>query len=110
MSEDLLVSEISVGEKKNFPSSSGHMFEGYFSAKYAGTYKKHELIDTRARRLFESVALACSKDAYPFQPPLNTRSGPVVEVDGHRMLLLSSYDYLGLIGDPRVDGAAIDAV
>ncbi len=26
------------------------------------------------------------------------------------MLMLSSYDYLGLIGDPRVDEAAIEAV
>lgn len=110
MSDDLLVSEIGVGEKKKFPSSSGQMFDGYFSAKHAETYKKHELIDARARRLFETAALACSKDAYPFQAPLNTRSGPVVEVDGHRMLLLSSYDYLGLIGDPRVDEAAINAV
>lgn len=110
MSNDVLIREIGVGEKKNFPSSSGEMFEGYFSTKHAETYKKHELIDARARRLFETTALACSKDAYPFQAPLNTRSGPVVEVDGHQMLLLSSYDYLGLIGDPRVDEAAVDAV
>jgi glycine C-acetyltransferase len=34
----------------------------------------------------------------------------MVEMDGHRMLMLSSYDYLGLIGDPRVDEAAIAAV
>lgn len=110
MSNDTLVAEAAAGEKKEFPSSSGQMFEGYFSAKHAETYKKHELIDARARRLFESVELACSKDAYPFQAPLSTRSGPIVEVDGHRLLLLSSYDYLGLIGDPRVDEAAINAV
>ena len=110
MRDDLLVSEISVGEKKNFPSSSGQMFEGYFSAKHAETYKKQELIDARARRLFESAALACSMDAYPFQPPLSGRTGPIVEMDGHRMLMLSSYDYLGLIGDPRVDEAAIAAI
>lgn len=86
------------------------MFQNYFSSKRDNSYKKHELIDARARRLFENAALACSKDAYPFQPPLSSRSGPVVEMDGHRMLMLSSYDYLGLIGDPRVDEAAIAAV
>ena len=26
------------------------------------------------------------------------------------MMMLSSYDYLGLIGDPRIDEAAIDAI
>src|SRR5665213_3913156 len=89
--------------KKNFPSSSGHMFHKYFSTERADSYKKRDLIDARARRIFENTALACSMDAYPLQAPLSTRSGPVVEMDGHKMLMLSSYDYLGLIGNPRVD-------
>jgi glycine C-acetyltransferase len=96
--------------KKDFASSSGHMFQNYFSNGREDSYKKRDLIDARARRIFENTALACSMDAYPFQAPLSTRSGPVVEMDGHRMLMLSSYDYLGLIGHPRVDEAAIAAV
>ncbi|HEV2711131.1 MAG TPA: aminotransferase class I/II-fold pyridoxal phosphate-dependent enzyme [Edaphobacter sp.] len=96
--------------KKDFPSSSGHMFQNYFASSREESYKKRDLIDTRARRIFENTALACSMDAYPFQAPLSTRSGPVVEMDGHKMLMLSSYDYLGLIGHPRVDEAAIAAV
>ncbi|MGC2161366.1 MAG: aminotransferase class I/II-fold pyridoxal phosphate-dependent enzyme [Silvibacterium sp.] len=106
----MLKEAITSPAKKSFPSSSGQMFQDYFSSKREGSYKKRELIDARARRLFENAALACSADAYPFQPPLSTRSGPMVEVDGHRMLMLSSYDYLGLIGDPRVDEAAIAAI
>jgi len=86
------------------------MFEDFFSDDRGHSYKKHDLLDTRARRLFENTARACKHDAYPFQPALSTRPGPVVEMDGHRMLLLSSYDYLGLIGDPRIDEAAIAAV
>ena len=86
------------------------MFGDYFASKHAEGYKKNALLDARARRLYENTELACSKDAYPFQAPLSTRSGPMVEMDGHRMLMLSSYDYLGLIGDPRVDEAAIAAV
>jgi glycine C-acetyltransferase len=86
------------------------MFQNYFASEREDSYKKHDLIDARARRLFENTALACSMDAYPFQAPLSTRPGPEVEMDGHRMLLLSSYDYLGLIGDRRVDEAAIAAV
>lgn len=96
--------------KKSFPSSSGKMFENYFSDGRKESYKKHELIDARARRMFENTALACEHDAYPFQPPLSSRTGPIVEMDGHQMLMLSSYDYLGLIGDPRIDEAAIAAI
>ncbi len=86
------------------------MFQSYFASPRESSFKKRDLMDARARRIFENTALACSIDAYPFQAPLSTRSGPVVEMDGHRMLMLSSYDYLGLIGDPRVDEAAIAAV
>jgi 8-amino-7-oxononanoate synthase len=86
------------------------MFQNYFVSGREDSYKKRDLIDARARRIFENTALACSMDAYPFQAPLSTRSGPVVEMDGHKMLMLSSYDYLGLIGHPRVDEAAIAAI
>ena len=110
MSAHLPIEESTSEARKNFPSSSGEMFQNYFSSERDDTYKKHDLIDARARRLFENTALACSLDAYPFQAPLSTKSGPEVEMDGHRMLMLSSYDYLGLIGDRRVDEAAIEAV
>ncbi|HUY81620.1 MAG TPA: aminotransferase class I/II-fold pyridoxal phosphate-dependent enzyme [Acidobacteriaceae bacterium] len=110
MSTPLQSRESVFPEKKNFPSSSGQMFEDYFSHERKESYKKHELIDARARRMFENTALACSYDAYPFQPPLSSRTGPMVEMDGHQMLMLSSYDYLGLIGDPRIDEAAIAAI
>lgn len=102
--------ELTAPAKKTFPSSSGQMFQNYFVSEREESYKKRDLIDARARRLFETTALACSMDAYPFQAPLSTRSGPMVEMNGHRMLMLSSYDYLGLIGDPRVDEAAIAAI
>jgi glycine C-acetyltransferase len=97
-------------EKKQFSSSSGKMFGNYFHPDRKWSFKKHDLLDARARRLFESTALGCAHDAYPFQTPLDCRSGPCVRTDGHEMLMLSSYDYLGLMGDPRVDAAAIEAV
>lgn len=110
MSTLLPKEETTAPARKTFPSSSGQMFQNYFVSERDESYKKRDLIDARARRLFENTALACSMDAYPFQAPLSTRPGPVVEMNGHRMLLLSSYDYLGLIGDSRVDEAAIAAV
>ena len=96
--------------KKYFRSSSGEIFNGYFAEGRTWSFKKHDLLDARARRLFENAALACSLDAYPFQAPLSHKTGPCVITDGHEMLMLSSYDYLGLIGDPRIDAAAIEAV
>ncbi|HEV2272812.1 MAG TPA: aminotransferase class I/II-fold pyridoxal phosphate-dependent enzyme [Acidobacteriaceae bacterium] len=93
-----------------FPSSSGNLFNGYFDAERNWKFRKNDLIDARGRRLFETTALACDVDAYPFQIPLEAKTGPEVCADGHPMLMLSSYDYLGLIGDPRVDGAAVDAI
>lgn len=93
-----------------FPSSSGELFHGYFNRDRNLKFRKNDLIDARGRRLFETTALACDHDAYPFQIPLESRSGPEVRADGHSMLMLSSYDYLGLIGDPRVDEAALEAV
>ena len=98
------------GNKVGFPSSSGQLFDGYFSSVRTSKFGKSDLIDARGRRLFETTSLACNADAYPFQIPLEARTGPEVQADGHSMLMLSSYDYLGLIGDPRIDSAAIEAI
>src|ERR1700752_1369164 len=85
-----------------FPSSTGELFHGYFNQDRNLKFRKNDLIDARGRRIFETTALACDHDAYPFQIPWESRSGPEVKADGHSLLMLSSYDYLGLIGDPRV--------
>jgi glycine C-acetyltransferase len=78
---------ISETPAKSFPSSSGEMFDQYFTQGSKCSYKKNDLLDPRARRLFESTALACSVDAYPFQIPLEGRPGPIVTADGHQMLM-----------------------
>jgi glycine C-acetyltransferase len=56
------------------------------------------------------MARACEVDVYPYQIALEGHSGPWVRAEGQDLMMLSSYDYLGLIGDPRVEEAAIDAV
>jgi len=95
---------------KKFSSSSGEMFADYFAPGRSWSFKKTDLLDARARRVFEGTALACSVDAYPFHMPLEAKAGPNVIADGQEMLMMSSYDYLGLIGDPRIDKAAMDAI
>jgi 8-amino-7-oxononanoate synthase len=91
-------------------SSSGGLFNGFFISQKNCTFDKANLVDGRARRVFDMVTRACAAEVYPYQLPLAGRSGPMVEAEGRQMLMLSSYDYLGLIGDPRIDDAAIDAV
>jgi glycine C-acetyltransferase len=82
-----------------FSYSVGTQFNGFFGGATCRTYRKSTLIDGRARRVFDLMSAACAAGIYPYQIPLESRSGPWVRVDGREMLLLSSYDYLGLIGD-----------
>ncbi len=96
--------------RDGFPSSSGEMFGEYFADHTTWNFKKTGLLDARARRIFEGTALAVASDAYPFHMPLEAKAGPCVTADGHQMLMMSSYDYLGLIGDPRIDRAATEAI
>jgi glycine C-acetyltransferase len=86
------------------------MFNDYFSQPHNWSFKKNGLLDARARRIFETTAMGVAADAYPFHMPLEAKAGPCVQADGHDMLMMSSYDYLGLIGHPRIDAAAKAAI
>ncbi len=58
---------IETDKKASLASSSGGIFSGYFSAERKWKFKKDDLLDARGRRLFESTAMACAADAYPFR-------------------------------------------
>lgn len=45
-----------------------------------------------------------------FQQPLEELKGAWVTVNGRRMLMLSSCDYLGLLGHPKIEAAAQEAL
>ncbi len=91
-------------------AGSGDLFDGFFESGKQWNFRKDELVDGRARRVFDMMGQACDHGVYPYQLPLEGRSGPWVKAEGRELLMLSSYDYLGLIGDPRIDEAAIDAI
>jgi len=93
-----------------FSSASGDLFNGFFTSGKKWRFDKSGLIDNRARRVFDLAQRACEHNVYPYQLPLEGRSGPWVKAEGSRMLMLSSYDYLGLIGDERINEAAIAAI
>src|ERR1700722_1608341 len=93
-----------------FAAGSGDLFDGFFESGRKWNFQKQDLIDGRARRVFEMMGQACDVGVYPYQLPLEGRSGTWVKAEGREFLMLSSYDYLGLIGDTRIDEAAVDAV
>ena len=95
---------------KVFSTGAGDLFDGFFAPGKKWNYSKTSLIDARARRVFDLMGRACEAGVYPYQLPLESRSGPWVQAEGREMLMLSSYDYLGLIGHPRIDEAAVEAV
>jgi glycine C-acetyltransferase len=64
----------------------------------------------RARRWFETLGWGVETGHYTYQQPLQGRSGPRVVVNGQELLLISAYDYLGLIGHPAIEAAAVEAV
>jgi len=76
--------------RTSLASSSGASFNGYFSPERKWNLKKDGILDARGRRLFESTAMACAADAYPFQAPLDGKTGPMVRTEGREMLMLSS--------------------
>ena len=57
---------------------------------------------TRARETIEA-------GIYPYFVPLSGNDGPVVQMDGHEVIMIGSNNYLGLTHDPRVVEVAIEA-
>jgi 8-amino-7-oxononanoate synthase len=53
--------------------------------------------------------MAIASGLYPYFLPLENSEGTEAVIDGHRVLMLGSNNYLGLTTDPRVREAAIEA-
>ena len=47
---------------------------------------------------------------YPYFRPIEENEGPVVQIEGRKIIMAGSNNYLGLTADPRVKEAAIRAV
>jgi len=68
-------------------------------------------IDARVDEFVQRRTAIKSADRYFYlQPTVGPVNNRVRMADGREMIMLASYSYLGLIGHPRIDRAAIQAV
>ncbi len=61
-------------------------------------------------RLNHKVNTAKEQGVYPFEPEISSHDGAWVQCEGQRMLMLASYEYLGLLGHEDLNRAADTAM
>ncbi len=61
-------------------------------------------------RWFRLLNSSIIEDVYTFQEVLQGKSGPEVVINNSSFYMMSSYDYLGLIGHPQIEFSAIEAI
>jgi 8-amino-7-oxononanoate synthase len=64
----------------------------------------------RSHDRLEQLEAAKEHDLLPYFRPIESEAGPIMEVEGHEVVMLGSNNYLGLTGDPRVKQGARDAL
>ena len=90
-------------------SKPHHRFGDFFNK--IETHKFHELLNIpNARRWFKLLGWGVPDDLYTLQQAAEGKAGQMVLLDGLKYMAVSSYDYLGLIGHPEIEQAAIEAV
>ena len=101
-----------VGRKRDLTSAGPvDPFDGLFdTASHAIGNLPPSLDILRARRWFRSIQWTLDRGLYTYQQPLDGHSSNRARVAGREFLMLSSYDYLGLIGHAPVEQAAIEAI
>jgi 8-amino-7-oxononanoate synthase len=64
----------------------------------------------RSHDRLEQLEAAREHDLLPYFRLIESEAGPVMELEGHEVVMLGSNNYLGLTGDERVKQAARDAL
>jgi len=85
------------------PSIEAHEVSPQVSAPVEDKIAHYERLNGRVRAV-KAMGL------YFFEPEITEHDGAWVVADGKRMLMLGSYEYLGLLGHPRTKQATHDAV
>ena len=72
---------------------------------------KNDAIVRRMQAMIERVAVLQEHDLYFYNQPIEElHGGARVVVNGHEMGMYASYSYLGLVGHPRINQAAQEAI
>jgi 8-amino-7-oxononanoate synthase len=82
-------------------------FDGYFDREGRAP---DGLDPERSSAWFDLLGWGVPAGLYTYQRTLEGRSGARVRVEGRDLLMMSSYDYLGLVGHPKIEAAAIEAI
>ncbi|HEU4606925.1 MAG TPA: aminotransferase class I/II-fold pyridoxal phosphate-dependent enzyme [Chitinophagaceae bacterium] len=85
-------------------------FKGYFNPSEEAPGVEPMLKSRVAARWMRDIHSMISGQAYLFQQTMTSKSGPEVFSNNRDMYMLSSYDYLGLLGHPYIENATIEAV
>ena len=93
---------------KKDQSTLQHSEEGYQEHLPESNYPK-SLLKSRQQSRLDLVMRTKERGIYTLQKPLEEKSGPIVTIDGEEFKMMSSYDYLGLIGHQDIEEAAIEA-
>jgi 8-amino-7-oxononanoate synthase len=95
----------------SFPSSGNRAVNRFFAEHPVYSTENDNLLNHKnAARWFTLLQDAINKDVYTFENVLQSKSGPCVQVNGGAFTMMSSYDYLGLIGHPTLEDAAVYAI
>ncbi len=99
-------------ESETDPKEATAVFAGLsIEAMLHDRYDGHDGRDIFAKvHGFTLSEQARSVGLYPFFQPLDRNDGPEAEIDGRRVVMLGSNNYLGLTRHPRVIQAAQDAL
>lgn len=74
-------------------------------------HHRNDAISQRIRAMNERVAGLRQEDLYFYNQPITElRGGARVLVNGREMGMFASYSYLGLVGHPRINAAAREAI
>ena len=87
-------------------------FQGFFDGRRPDEIvEPGSLLDVpNVRRWFELFAAGLPESLYTYQLPLSVRAGADSQALGERLVMFSTYSYLGLIGHPRIQRAVHEAV